>query len=123
MQEIMTQYCSIFRDKKGLEKALATIRDLMERYGKVGVEDRGRRFNTDLLDTLELRSLLHLAEIILVSAMAREESRGAHFREDFPDRDDENWLKHTLVRKSDDGPHLFYRPVTITRFEPKPRVY
>lgn len=123
MQEIMTQYCSVFRDEKGLGKALAKIRPLLERYAKVGVENRGRRFNTDLLDALELGSLLHLAETILVSAMAREESRGAHFREDFPERDDEKWLKHSLVQKTPDGPLVSYKPVTITRFKPKPRVY
>jgi succinate dehydrogenase / fumarate reductase flavoprotein subunit len=70
-----------------------------------------------------LESLLTLAHTILVSALAREESRGAHFREDFPERDDENWLKHTLVRETQAGPRLSYKPVTITRFEPKPRVY
>ena len=123
MQEIMTQNCSVFRDEKSLGKALAKIRSLLERYRKVGVENRGQRFNTDLLDALELGSLLHLAETILVSAMAREESRGAHFREDFPERDDEKWLKHSLVQKTSDGPLVSYKPVTITRFKPKPRVY
>jgi succinate dehydrogenase / fumarate reductase flavoprotein subunit len=123
MQEIMTRYCSVFRDKRGLEKALAELHPLMERYAKVYVENRGRRFNTDLLDAIELGSLLHLAETILVSARAREESRGAHFREDFPERDDEKWLRHSLVQKTPDGPLVSYKPVTITRFEPKPRVY
>jgi succinate dehydrogenase / fumarate reductase flavoprotein subunit len=87
------------------------------------VDNRGPRFNTDLLETLELESLLHLAETIVVSALARQESRGAHYREDFPERDDTQWLKHTLVQKTDTGPRLFYKPVRVTRFEPKPRVY
>ena len=87
------------------------------------MDDKGRRFNTDLLEALELESLLYLGEAILVSALSREESRGAHFREDYPERDDRNWLKHTLVEKTETGPRLFSKPVTITRFKPQPRVY
>jgi succinate dehydrogenase / fumarate reductase, flavoprotein subunit len=75
------------------------------------------------MDCLELEYLLHLAEAILVSAEARRESRGAHFREDFPARDDQNWLKHTLVRKTGSGLQLSYKPVRITRFQPVARVY
>lgn len=123
MQETMTVCCSVFRNKKDLNKALATIRSLMERYEGVAIDNRGLGFNTDLTEALELESLLNLSYIILVSALAREESRGAHFREDYPERDDQNWLKHTLIRKTKDGYNLFYKPVTITRFEPKPRVY
>ncbi|MGD2125600.1 MAG: succinate dehydrogenase flavoprotein subunit [Desulfobacteraceae bacterium] len=123
MQNVMTEYCSVFRHEKGINKALEIVANLKERYQRISVDNRGRRFNTDLLEALELESLLHLAETILVSALARQESRGAHSREDFPERDDENWLKHTLIQKTDDGPHLFYKPVSITRFEPKPRVY
>ena len=87
------------------------------------IDNPGLRFNTELMEALELESLLGLAEAILLSAMAREESRGAHSREDFPQRDDQNWLKHTLIQKAEDGSRLFYKPVTITKFEPKPRVY
>jgi len=123
MQEAMTEFCSVFREKEGLDKALATVQDLKGRLREIAVDNRGRRFNTDLLEAVELQSLLHLAEAILVSARARQESRGAHFREDFPERNDEAWLKHTLVRMTDKGQELFYKPVRITRFEPKPRVY
>lgn len=123
IQETMTAYCSVFRQKKDLNKALATIRSLMKRYEEIVIDDRGLKFNTDLMDAIELESLLNLSNIILVSALAREESRGAHFREDYPERDDQNWLKHTLIRKAEDGHRLFYKPVTITRFEPKTRVY
>jgi succinate dehydrogenase / fumarate reductase, flavoprotein subunit len=123
MQELMTEACSVFRSGDGLAKALEAIRELKETYENIAIDDLGLRFNTDLLEALELGSLLHLAEAILVSAKAREESRGAHFREDFPERDDEKWLKHTLVQKTEKGPRLFYKPVRITRFEPKPRVY
>jgi succinate dehydrogenase / fumarate reductase, flavoprotein subunit len=123
MQELMTEACSVFRSGDGLAKALEAIGELKETYENIAIDDPGLRFNTDLLEALELGSLLHLAEAILVSAKAREESRGAHFREDFPERDDEKWLKHTLVQKTEKGPRLFYKPVRITRFEPKPRVY
>ncbi len=123
MQQTMTASCSVFRRHEDLTKALETIRELRERHRDVILDNHGLRFNTDLLEALELESLLNLAEVILVSATAREESRGAHFREDFPERDDPNWLKHTLAVRADSGPRLFYKPVTITRFEPKPRMY
>ncbi|MCF6159478.1 MAG: succinate dehydrogenase flavoprotein subunit [wastewater metagenome] len=123
MQGIMTAHCSVFRKKEDLEKALAGIQSLMERYEKVVIDNRGMRFNTDLTEAIELGSLLNLSHVILVSAMAREESRGAHFREDYPERDDQNWLKHTLIQKTGEVCRLSYKPVTITRFEPKPRVY
>lgn len=123
LQETMTGHCSIFRTESGLQTALEEIENLKNRYGRVIVDDVNDRFNTDLTETLEFGSLLSLAEVILVSAFERTESRGAHFREDFPDRDDENWLKHTLVRKTVDGPEFSFRPVTITRFTPKPRTY
>jgi succinate dehydrogenase / fumarate reductase flavoprotein subunit len=80
-------------------------------------------FNTSLLFHLELGNMLDLAEAIAVAALNRKESRGAQFRRDFPERDDENWLKHTVVRYTLEGPSLDYSPVTITRWEPKRRVY
>ena len=123
MQKGMTEHCSIFRHREGLDKALTLVRDLMLRYNNVAIENHGTIFNTELLEAIELESLLYLAESVLVSAIAREESRGAHSREDFPDRDDKDWLKHTLVQRGAKGPHISYKPVRITRFEPKPRVY
>ena len=123
MQAIMTDACSVFRSGDRLRDALGRMEELKGRYQRIAIDNRGNRFNTDLLEALELGSLLHLAEAILVSAEAREESRGAHFREDFPDRNDEKWLKHTLVQRTEQGPRLFYKPVQITRFEPKPRTY
>jgi len=123
MQKVMTESCSVFRHKESLDRALEVIQDLIRRYENVTIDDKGHRFNTDLLEACELESLLTLAHTMLVSAVARKESRGAHFREDHPERDDKNWLKHTLVRKTQTGPRLSYKPVTITRFEPKPRVY
>jgi succinate dehydrogenase / fumarate reductase flavoprotein subunit len=123
MQEAMSAQCSVFRDQHGLAQALGAVRSLMARCAEVVIDHRGSCFNTDLMEALELESLLCLAETIVLSAVARKESRGAHFREDFPDRDDEGWLKHTLVRRTEQGPSISYKPVRITRFKPKPRVY
>jgi succinate dehydrogenase / fumarate reductase flavoprotein subunit len=123
LQQIMMRDCSVFRNRDGLEKTLSEVGDLMDRYEDVGIENRGDAFNYDLMEVLELEGLLGLAEVILSGALAREESRGAHFREDFPERDDEHWLKHTLVRKGETGPELSYKPVNLYRFEPKARVY
>ncbi|MBW1799502.1 MAG: succinate dehydrogenase flavoprotein subunit [Deltaproteobacteria bacterium] len=123
MQDMMTRHCLVFRNGSDMVTAHGAIKALQERYGNLRIENHGHRFNTDLMEAMELESLLNLAELILVSAIARQESRGAHSREDYPERDDGNWLKHTMVIKANDGPRLFYRPVNITRFEPKPRVY
>lgn len=123
MQTCMSRYCSISRDEKGLSHALKKIRELMTRYDDVMIDNEGTVFNTNLLETIELESLLHLAEAMLESARTRKESRGAHYREDYQERDDTNWLKHSLVKKTDKGLRVFSKPVRITRFEPKPRVY
>ena len=123
MQQIMTEKCSVFRNEEDLEAALSDLRDLKERYQAVRIDNQGSVFNTDILEALELESLLGLAEMIVVSAIARKESRGAHFREDYPQRDDENWLKHTLVQATETGTRISYKPVTITRFQPKARTY
>jgi succinate dehydrogenase / fumarate reductase flavoprotein subunit len=124
MQDIMQDEVGIFRDGKGMERALAKLQELKERYRRVVVMDKGKRFNTDLMEAWELGNLLDLAEITTVSGIARKESRGAHMREDFPDRDDEEFLKHTLAyRQEDGGIDLRYKPVTITKFQPKERVY
>jgi len=119
----MTRHCGVFRSDDSLAEARDRIAELIARAGRLRVEDKGRAFNTDLVEALELGSLLSLAQATLASARARTESRGAHWREDFPQRDDEDWLRHTLITASPDGPVLNYKPVTITRFEPKPRKY
>lgn len=123
MQEILTDRCSVYRHEEDLEEALEELKKLKERYKEVKIDDHGTAYNTDLLDALELESLLGLAEVILISAKNRRESRGAHYREDFPDRDDTAWLKHTLVRRTENGEEVFYKPVVITRFQPKARTY
>jgi succinate dehydrogenase / fumarate reductase flavoprotein subunit len=123
LQETMTSECSVFRREESLAAALSKVRALQEAYRNVGVQNRGACFNTDLLEALELEHLLGLGEAIVASALARKESRGAHSREDFPERDDRNWLKHTLIQKVDGQCRIFHKPVTITRFQPKPRAY
>ncbi|MGH2376463.1 MAG: succinate dehydrogenase flavoprotein subunit [bacterium] len=122
-QEMMTN-ASVFRTADGLRHALETVRALQERYRRAKIDDRGRRFNTDLLEALELGFMLDLAEATAASALNRTESRGAHSREDFPKRDDAHWLKHTLIyRRPGGGLDFRYKPVVITRFQPKERTY
>ncbi len=123
MQEVMMDNVGVFRVEDQMQAAVDKVRELQARYRRVGLQDRGKRFNTELLEAIELGYLLDLAEVTAVSALARRESRGAHSREDVPERDDENWLKHTLAYRSKGGIELKYKPVTITRFEPKPRTY
>jgi succinate dehydrogenase / fumarate reductase flavoprotein subunit len=123
MQDIMTAQCGVFRTGEGLEEVKRTLAALRVRYQNVGLQDQGNKFNTELLETLELGYLLDIAEATAVSAAARTESRGAHSRVDYPSRDDKNWLKHTLIYRKDGQFELKYKPVVITRFEPKERKY
>ncbi len=123
LADVMMDDCGVFRTDESLKRALVKVRGLKARYTKVRIQDRGTLFNTDLLETRELGYLLDCAETTAVAALARTESRGAHSREDFPARDDGEWLKHSLAYRSDGGPELRYKPVSITRFQPKPRVY
>lgn len=123
MQSVMMEHVGVFRTAEGISQALETVCELKERYRDVHIEDKGKRFNTDLLEAWELSNLLDLAEVVATCALNRTESRGAHAREDYPKRDDENWLKHTLAYQTDEGIDIKYKPVVITRFAPKERVY
>jgi len=125
MQETMMRYVSVFRTEEGMQQALDKIRELKERYRTdLRIDDRGHIFNYDMLEAWELGSLLDLAEVTTVAALARTESRGAHSRDDYPQRDDVNWLKHSLAHRKPDGSiELTYKPVVITKYEPKERVY
>lgn len=123
LRDVMMDNVGVFRERKMLTDAVKAVRELKERHRNVSIEDKGGTFNTELLAALELGYLLDVAEATAVSAEARTESRGAHSREDYPERDDENWLKHTLATLSDGKIELTYKPVDITRFEPKPRTY
>ena len=123
MKKIMFDDIGIYRNEKGMQAALDKVRELQERYKHVKVTDTGRIFNTELLNAWELGNMLDTAEVIGVSALNRTESRGGHSREDYPNRDDQNWLKHSLITKKDGRLSLSYKPVTITKYKPKERVY
>ena len=126
LANLMMEKVGVYRDEALLASAVAEIRALKGEYQKVRVEDSGSVFNTDLLEARELGYLLDASEATAVSALARRESRGAHSREDFPERDDAKFLAHTMVwRGVEQAPatRIEYKPVTITTFEPKPRVY
>ncbi len=124
MHETMEECVGIFRTGDSLAKAAGKVRDLQERYAAARLEDRSRTFNTELLSALELSFMLDVAEGMVHSAWRREESRGAHQRTDFPARDDERFLAHSLVRRAADGSaQVEYLPVTITRWPPGQRVY
>ena len=123
MAEAMTEGIGVFRDQDSMERAEAATRRSRSQFDSVSVQDKGKTFNTDLVFALELDYMIDCAQAICAGALARKESRGAHFRTDITERDDENWLKHTLVYKSEDGPRVETLPVTITNWEPEKRVY
>jgi succinate dehydrogenase / fumarate reductase flavoprotein subunit len=123
LQDVMMDNVGVYRDAALLTAALAKVKELEARNDKIAIADRGSVFNTELLEARELGYLLDIAHVTVTSALARQESRGAHSREDFPERDDKKWLKHTLAYQGKDGPDLRYKQVSITRFEPKPRTY
>jgi succinate dehydrogenase / fumarate reductase flavoprotein subunit len=123
LQNTMSKYAYVFREGEGLKEALKKVRELRQRFGTGYVADKSREFNQNLINVLEVDMMLEVAEVVLVSAIARTESRGAHYRLDYPKRDDVNWLKHTLAYKTADGPRLDYIPVKITKWPPAERKY
>ena len=104
-------------------KAVDKVREVKERFKNVKIDDQGLKYNMNLIEAWELSNLLDIAEVTAVSALARKESRGAHSRDDHPERDDKNWLKHTLAWLDNDGVRLAYKPVQITKYKPKARSY
>ncbi|MEM3356424.1 MAG: succinate dehydrogenase/fumarate reductase flavoprotein subunit, partial [Candidatus Bathyarchaeia archaeon] len=123
MRRIMNEKVWIFRRGDQLEEAVKQIRGLRNRFKKIKVEDGHGPFNSGLLEALQLDFMLELAEVTAYCALARTESRGAHTRIDYPNRDDVNWLKHTLAYRTKEGPRLEYIPVTITKWTPAARTY
>ncbi len=131
LQEEMDRNAQVFRTDESLEKVTGTINRLRERYKNISIQDKGKRFNTDLLEAIELGFLLDLAEVVVYSARNRKESRGGHMRDDFPTRDDEKYMKHTMAYLSGDAHSanasdhikLDWKPVTITRYQPMERKY
>jgi len=121
--ETMVTGVGIFRDERGLKEAVDEIRGIKERFQRVSVSDKGKVFNTELIGVFEVGFILDLAEVMGMGALERRESRGGHSRRDHLERDDENWLKHTLAYATPQGPRLDYVPPTITRWQPERRVY
>ncbi|MFD7658222.1 succinate dehydrogenase flavoprotein subunit [Actinosynnema sp. NPDC059797] len=127
LQATMDANASVYRTEDTLKQALHDVQALKERYGRITVQDKGKRFNTDLLEAVELGFLLELAEVLVVGALARKESRGGHAREDYPNRDDTNFMRHSMYYKQGEGLQsdirLDYKPVTFTRYQPMERKY
>ena len=123
MGQSMHNNVAVFRDEDGLKKSREDIARLKERYARASINDKGKVFNYNLISYLELGFMLDCAETIVAGAIERKESRGAHTRTDYPERDDENWLRHTLVTLKDGEPQLDFLPVTITRWQPQARTY
>ncbi|MFB2819328.1 succinate dehydrogenase/fumarate reductase flavoprotein subunit [Umezakia ovalisporum] len=122
-QDCMTECCSVFRTEELMRQGWQTMAELQQQYSQIYLDDKGSCWNTELVEALELRSLMVVAQTILASALSRKESRGAHFREDYPQRDDANFLQHTMAYYSPAGIDIQYRPVMINMFEPKERKY
>ncbi|MEY4476950.1 MAG: hypothetical protein RJA31_454 [Actinomycetota bacterium] len=123
LQAEMDRNAQVFRTEESLGHAEKVIKDLRKRYTKIGIHDRGQRFNTDLLEAIELGFLLDLAEVVVVSARNRKESRGGHMRDDFPDRNDKKFMQHTMAYKKGDSIKLDWKPVVITNYPPMERKY
>lgn len=123
LQETMDRNVQVFRTAESLAEAADVIASLKQRYANIAIHDRGQRFNTDLLEAIELGFLIDLSEVVVVGAAAREESRGGHYREDFPTRDDEKFMVHTMAYAQESGVKLDYKPVTVTKYLPMERKY
>jgi succinate dehydrogenase / fumarate reductase flavoprotein subunit len=119
----MDQYCAVFRDEAGLNTCMEIVQRLKEEEKTAWIDDRGTVFNQDVLGAIELGYMLDCAETIVLGALERKESRGAQFRTDFPERNDEEWLKHITISKEGDEPEIAYSEVTITQWEPEVRTY
>jgi succinate dehydrogenase / fumarate reductase flavoprotein subunit len=123
MKSVMADHVGVFRVEEGMKVAVDKMAEIKERFNDVRVDDQGLKYNMNLIEAWELSNLIDIANVTAISALARKESRGAHSRDDYPDRDDGKWLKHTLAWMENGGVRLAYKPVTITDYEPKVRSY
>ncbi len=123
LKSLMTNQVGIFRNESNLLAAKEKVKGLKQRLNQIGLQKRALRFNHELIQFLELEGMLDVAEVIIEGALLRRESRGSHFRTDYPHRDDEQWLRHTMAYKTPEGPRIEYKPVTITSYQPKARIY
>ncbi|MEK9939856.1 MAG: FAD-binding protein, partial [Methylotenera sp.] len=123
LNKIMDDRVFIYREQSAMDEAVQMVRDLQKRYTKLRPVTGSRSFNYDLIWAYELEGTLKLGEIVAAGAAARKESRGSHCRRDYPERDDANWMKHTIATISNDGVVLSYKPVTLTKWQPEKRVY
>lgn len=124
LRKIMDESAGVFRKEENLSEGLAKVRELKKRFSQVYVKDQSKIYNTNLIHTLETKNLIDLGEVLLLAALERKESRGGHARTDYPKRDDDRWLKHTLVHLDSEGsPRLSYKPVSITKWKPVERKY
>jgi len=119
----MNRNLAVYRNEEGMKATLAELKEIEKRYETVPVDNKGKLFNTDLVFALELGFMLDCATPIAMSALDRKDSRGAQARTDYPDRDDENWMKHLVIKKGAAGPELSYAPVSITQWTPEERKY
>jgi succinate dehydrogenase / fumarate reductase flavoprotein subunit len=113
LKRAMTKGLGVIRSGEGMSQALSRIRSLRLEATRLRIEDKGREGNGELVSALELGNLLDLGEVIAAAALARSETRGAHYRTDYPNKNDEEWLRHSLVERSEEGPKLTYRPVSF----------
>jgi len=123
LQDTMDKNAQVYRTEASLKESLAKIAELRERYEHISIQDQGQRFNTDLLEAVELGFLLDLAEVLAYTALERKESRGGHFREDYPERDDKKFMLHSMAYKNGDKIKLGWKPVTVTNYQPMERKY
>jgi len=119
----MNRNLAVYRNEEGMKATLSELKDIEKRYETVPVDNKGKLFNTDLIFALELGFMLDCATPIVMSALDRQDSRGAQARTDYPDRDDENWMKHLVIKRGASVPELSYAPVSITQWTPEERKY
>jgi succinate dehydrogenase / fumarate reductase, flavoprotein subunit len=119
----MDKHVAVFRNEEGGKQALEKVRELREEAEAAYIDDRGSIFNQDILGAIELGYMIDNAECTCIAALERKESRGAQYRTDFPERNDEEWLKHIDLERGEDGPEISYSEVTITQWEPQERTY